>query len=131
MRIFPVNVCGLIDANKQKIMIHKLKKMRQDFILLQETHLNNNQANEFLAKWKNAGFFSPGRNHSEGTLILNQGNNVDFQLIEQFEDALGCFNYIILEVKAQKFLIINVYVWIITRSRERTQTPLGMLSCEI
>ena len=109
MRIFSVNVCGLIDANKQKIMIHKLKKMRHDFILLQETHLNNNQANDFLAKWKNAGFFSPGRNHSGGTLILNQGNNFDFQLIEQFEDALGRFNYIILEVKAQKFLIINVY----------------------
>ena len=92
MRIFSVNVCGLIDANKQKIMIHKLKKMRHDFIPLQETYLNNNQANNFLAKWKNAGFFSPGRNHLGGTLILNQGNNFDFQLIQQFEDALGRFN---------------------------------------
>ena len=80
--------------------------MRHDFILLQEMHLNTNRANKFLAKWKNAGFFSPGRNHSGGTLILNQGNNIDFQLIEQFEDALGHFNYIILKVKAQKFLII-------------------------
>ena len=89
MRIFSVNVCGLIDANKQKIMSHKLKKMRHDFILLQETDLNTNQANEFLAKWKNAGYFSSGRNHSGGALILNQGNNVDFQLKEQFEVRSG------------------------------------------
>ena len=127
MPIFSVNFCGLIDANKQKIMIRKLKKMRRDFFLLQELHLNTNQANEFFAKWKNAGFFSPGRDHSGGTLISNQGNNFDFNLIEQFEDALGCFNYIIFEVKTQKFLIINVYA---TSGQTRDQENARKLLCE-
>ena len=107
VKFYSANVSGLKNETKRKTVLKNLKKLKSDFILIQETHLNENENLRMAKEWKASAFFSVGGERTRGTAILcaNYHNEIFFE----HSDANGNFNILATKTKEQKFLIINIY----------------------
>ena len=107
VKIYSANVSGLKNENKRKTVLKNFKKLKSDFILIQETHLNENENLRMEKEWNASAFFSAGGERTRGTAILSA--NYHNEIFFEHADANGNFNILATKTKEQKFLIINIY----------------------
>lgn len=69
LKILSINVRGLGLPRKSDLLIHELRKLNYDLILLQETHVNNeSRAKLFEPNWHGQCLWSFGTGKSVGFL---------------------------------------------------------------
>ena len=107
VRFISLNVRGLANDNKRRIIMHKLRK-RGDIILLQETHCTPVLQNIWQNEWGGKMYFSNGTSNSKGVCIM-LSKNVPVQVIKSEKDDVG--RLLILELKIEEILLtlVNIY----------------------
>jgi len=108
MKIISLNVRGLNNSKKRKIVFQYLDKANCDFAFLQETYSSSKEETSWLQEWGGTGYFAHGTKHSCGVAILIK-NNYNVEIIDSVLD--NCGRYIILKIKVGElyFNLINVY----------------------
>ena len=108
IRVLCSNVRGLGSQHKRKDVIHYLKDIKCDILLLQDTHLTEDKVSLFNSLWDGKAYHSCHTNNSRGTSIL-VSKNLQHDVINKFANSNG--NYLVLECKigADTYLIGSIY----------------------
>ncbi len=103
-----LNVRGLSNERKRKVMFQWLKQNYTGIVLLQETHSSEKDEKQWSSEWKNRIIFSHGTNRQCGVAILLD-SKYDYNIIEIDRDSHGRFLLLIMEINNEKYTIINLY----------------------
>lgn len=108
IRVISNNVRGLGAQDKRRDVIHYMKRMRCDVILLQYTHLTKEKIASFNSLWTGKAYHSCHTNNSRGVSILIN-RSLEHDVINEFTDSKG--NYLILQCKigTDSYLIGTIY----------------------
>ena len=108
IKIATLNVRGLNDHNKRKIIINSLNNKNADIILLQETHLTESAAKKLETEWRNKLYHSYGSSASSGvTTSIN--NKLNHEMLSEWSDTNGRFHILRTRIESKTFCIINIY----------------------
>ena len=84
LKIISMNVRGLRNARKRRILFHSFKKEKYDVICLQECHLTSNDLHGIEKEWFHLVHLAEGSNNSKGLLTLFSkkipSNNINLTL---------------------------------------------------
>jgi exonuclease III len=110
IKILTYNVRGMKDKLKLKRVLNKCNRLiqenRDSFILLQETHLDEEECKQIGLHWRQGYVRSPAIGRQGGTLILYSST---WENIHSENDNYGRFCSLIVSKYCQKLCIINVY----------------------
>ena len=108
LKIISVNVRGLGTQHKRRDVMHYLKDMNCDILLLQDTHLPEKKVPEFNYLWRGKAYHSCYRNCSRGTSILIN-SRLQHEVLREFVSNEG--NYIIIHCKIEgdSYVIGSIY----------------------
>ena len=70
MKIISLNVRGLNNYKKRKIVFQNLEKANCDIAFLQETYSSSKEVDMWTQEWGGTGYFVHGTKHSCGVAIL-------------------------------------------------------------
>ena len=108
VKFISVNVRGIGSQQKRRDVMHFLKNLKSDIILLQDTHLTKEKIPSFDLLWRGKLYHSWYTNNSRGTSILIH-NSLHHEVINTFNSSNG--NYVLLECKigTDTYVIGSIY----------------------
>ena len=108
IRIISNNVRELGTQHKRRDVLHYLRNMNCDIILLQDTHLTKEKMSSFNSLWSGKAYHSCYSNNSRGSSILIS-KNIQHNILNEFTSNTG--NYIMLECKIgpEIYLLGSIY----------------------
>ena len=108
LRIVSSNVRGLGTQHKRRDVMHFLRNMECDIILLQDTHITKEKISVFNSLWKGKSYHSCYTNNSRGSSILIN-KKLQHDIISEFVSDKG--NYVFLQCKigTDVYVIGSVY----------------------
>ena len=110
IKIISLNVRGLRDYNKWKIMYKYFQEKRADIILLQETHTDAGTIQNWQQEWGSKWYTSHGETNARGVSILIKNNFWNkMENIEIKQDNCGRLITCSFEIADETFLICNFY----------------------
>ena len=108
LKIATLNVRGLGDKTKRRVVFESIRRQTADIVLLQETHLTSSTNDLVESEWGGKWINSFGETNSRGmSIIVNPKLNAT--VMSTSHDSKG--RYIIVKMKVEKSIIlcINVY----------------------
>ena len=91
LHIVSINVNGIRDSEKRKVIFHWLKIQNFDICLLQETHCGTkDEVNYWSKEWKGKSLWSNGTSSSRGVACLFK-HNLDLDICHSERDPNGRF----------------------------------------
>lgn len=118
LKIVSLNVNGIANSIKRKIVFNKLKAQKADIYLLQESHSSSSTEKLWTSEWGGDAFFSHGSPNSKGVAILFD-RQTDFKVLSQARDSDGRFLGMDVLVGEQTFTIASIYAP--TQDKQRDQ----------
>ena len=108
LKIVSVNVRGIGTQHKRRDVMHFLKNMNCDIIMLQDTHLIKAKISSFNSLWTGKAYHSCYTNNSRGTSILIN-NKLHHDIISEYTGTHG--NYIIIQCKigTDSYVLGSIY----------------------
>jgi len=103
-----LNVRGINNEKKRKLIFQWLKQQYPGIILLQETHSTSSDEALWAKEWGNEIIYSHGTNNSRGVAILVWSKH-NYNISNVVRDNDGRFLLIELEINEEKYVIINLY----------------------
>lgn len=74
MKIYSLNVRGLNDKNKRKSILSYFQQTKAHVVLLQETHLCEEDHALWEKEWSSTIYYSTGQSNARGVAILVSGS---------------------------------------------------------
>lgn len=108
LRIVSWNVRGFVTHIKKRKILSALAKLNCAKALIQESHLDENEANKLKRSWVGQVFTSSYTSKARGVLMLVH-KKVNFQLIDTLQDSEGRIIGIRVKVGDMELGIINIY----------------------
>ena len=106
--LLSLNVRGIRNNQKRKLLFQFLVKQGTDIIFLQETFLTKDLEKSVQKDWNGTLFHSFGSSHSRGVLILlKESTHVPASLIHTSDD--GRILIISTEIDSRRVILMNVY----------------------
>lgn len=109
VRITSLNVNGLNEKEKRHKLFFWLKERNADIVLLQETHIDNDETlSRIKTEWQGDIHASYGTTAARGVAILVKPKlNLNLQFVEK--DQHGRYIIIKLDIDEKQLILINVY----------------------
>ena len=106
-KVVSMNVRGLRNARKRRILFHNFKKEKYDIICLQETYLTKNDVSLIEKEWPSGFHMAEGSNKSKGllTLFSKKVTNLPLSLVFVNERCLIS----LFSIDDLKFSVVNIY----------------------
>lgn len=108
LNLHSLNVRGISNEKKRKLLFQWLKKNYPGIVLLQETHSTEQNEKLWANEWGHQIVFSHGSNNSCGVAILFDSKH-DYNVVVKHNDKEGRFLLVELEVNREKYVIMNIY----------------------
>lgn len=109
LKIETINVNGLGNPIKRSRVLTKLKRDKMQVILIQETHMSNEEHEKFKKLGYINSFYSSYKNSRRRGVISLISNTVNFELTEECSDKYG--RYVIVKGRIDNTVVtlVNVY----------------------
>lgn len=107
LNVMSLNVRGIRDITKRKVIFLLCRRTEADLILLQETHSCESDTKFWKIQWGNVVHFSHGTNHSAGILIFLHKFKGD--VLETVPSDNGRWIAIIIKQDNAIFIVCNIY----------------------
>lgn len=107
-KIVSLNVNGIGSPVKRRAVFTALRKLKADFILLQETHSIQSLERIWLSEWGAEGYFSHGSSNSCGVATLF-GRGLSPTVLHTYGDKDGRLLVLQLKVNDEVLTITNIY----------------------
>lgn len=108
LNIISQNVNGLNNCIKRNKILQQLKKEKGDILLLQETHLTQEEHRK-LGRISNAQVFSSSYSSSRRGVATIIKNHIPFQKIRSIVDKEGRFVLVMGRIENNEITLINIY----------------------
>ena len=108
LRLISLNVRGLRNFKKRRMIYTWCKKKNADIIFLQETHSTKEVKNQWRNEWGAEIIMSHGSSNSRGTAVLMK-KGVDVIVHSKIIDPQGRFIILKAEFNDNLYVLINVY----------------------
>jgi exonuclease III len=108
LKIFTFNTKGLKGPKKRERVLTWLKNKDADLILMQESHFQHEDKDNWEDKWKGKIYNSPGTNNSRGVSLLIK-NELSHKLLDKWMDKEGRWLICLIDINNQKYCIANYY----------------------
>ena len=118
LEIVSLNVRGLRDSGKRRVVFNKLRSKCKGLILLQETHSTTDIEKVWSSEFGGNIIYSHGNTQSRGAAILIH-NSVDIDVNGSSVDCNGRFVILDINFQGDRYVIGNLYAP--TRDNEREQ----------
>ena len=103
-----LNVRGLSNFKKRKLIFSWCRKTKSDIIFLQETHSKFEVQNQWEREWGGSMFFSHGSNSARGVAILfRSGFDINIDAVKR--DGQGRLLVTKGKLEDSAFTIVNIY----------------------
>ena len=106
--LLSLNVRGLSNRKKRRVIFTWCRKKRSDMILLQETHSSRDKEQFWKNEWGGNIVFSHGKSNARGVAILFR-NDLDYEILNTVIDNNGRFILITVKIQDVVYKIGNVY----------------------
>ena len=108
LRLISLNVRGLSNFKKQRMIYTWCKKKNTDIIFLQETHSTKEVENQWRNEWGAEIIMSHGSSNSRGVAVLMK-KGVEVIVHSKIMDPQGRFIILKVEFNKNLYVLINVY----------------------
>lgn len=108
LKLNSLNVRGLNNEKKRKVLFQWLKQNFQGIVLLQETHSTEVDEKLWSSEWNNRIIFSHGTNKQCGVAILLD-SQYEYNINEIQKDDEGRFLLLDVEINSERYTLINIY----------------------
>ena len=102
------NVRGIRNDLKRQTIFQHVRKLKGNFVLLQETHSKFEDEIKWKKEWDGNIYFSHGTLHSAGVAILVKPNS-DCVINKVESDINGRYIFLNITIDDTKFLVLNLY----------------------
>ena len=106
-KVLSLNVRGLRNARKRRILFHNFRKDKYDIICLQETYITNKDISLIKKEWSHGFHLAEGTNKSKGLLTLFGKNVNETSLTLKLVNERCLISYV--HTDSTKIAIVNVY----------------------
>ena len=103
-----LNVRGLSNKKKRKVVFSWCQRQKPDICFLQETHSTPKTENEWNEEWGNKIIFSHGKSNARGTCILFK-KSLDVVIQKQITDSNGRFILLFVTMNDIPYVLVNIY----------------------
>lgn len=110
LKVVSLNVNGLRDPVKRSRVLAKLKKDKSQVLMLQETHLSNEEHNKMRRFGYLHSFYSSCKNSRKRGVAIMVPNSLNFDLIKEEGDKDG--RYILVKGKLNNVLVTFACVYV-------------------
>ena len=104
VKIVSLNVRGLSNFKKRRVIFTWCRKMESDIIFLQETHSKIETENQWEREWGGKMLFSHGSSNARGVAVLFR-NGFNISIDSSKIDPQGRF----LKIEHNMFILANIY----------------------
>lgn len=108
IKVISLNVNGIANAVKRKIVFNTLRAQNADVYFIQETHCTDHLGKLWTNEWGGQVFYSHGSPSSRGVAILFN-RNTDFKVLSQVSDREGRFLGMDVQIGDQVLTLGSVY----------------------
>ena len=122
LNLISLNVRGVRDRVKRKMIFDWVRMRKGDMVMLQETYSTPDIEEEWEGEWGGRIIFSHGSNHSRGVMIL-LAPGLNFKIDQVMKDDEGRFVVLKGDLLGYKLLLGNVYF----PTRDRVQRQIDFL----
>ena len=107
-KLTSLNVRGLSNFKKRRIIFSWCRKMKSDIVFLQETHSTQEVEKQWQREWGGKMLFSHGANNARGVMILVR-NGFDFNVETVKIDKQGRFLVVKGKIQDVEYTVVNIY----------------------
>ena len=107
-KLTSLNVRGLNNFKKRRIIFCWCRKMKSDMIFLQETHSTQEVERQWEREWGGKMLFSHGANNARGVIILVR-NGFDYNVDTVKIDSQGRFLLVKGKIQDVEYTVVNIY----------------------
>ena len=107
-KLTSLNVRGLSNFKKRRIIFSWCRKMKSDIVFLQETHSMQEVEKQWQREWGGKMLFSHGANNARGVMILVR-NGFDFNVETVKIDKQGRFLVVKGKIQDVEYTVVNIY----------------------
>ena len=109
INIISWNVRGLGKLSKVKQVMHRLKQLKANIVLLQETHLLSSEIQKVQKRWAGQVYAASYTSNARGVVTLIH-KSIPFQTLNVISDKAG--RYLILQglLTDKKINLVNLYI---------------------
>jgi exonuclease III len=108
IKIINHNAQGLKGKTKKRQVMNWAKRKKFDIMTIQETHIEEEDLNDWKEIWKGSLIFSSGTNKSRGVITLINDQS-DHKILEEEKDTEGRWTVARINIKGQELKIGNYY----------------------
>lgn len=108
LKVVSMNVNGINNATKRRVIFNHFRKQKADIYLIQETHASESSERMWKHEWGGPAVFSNGSSCSRGVAIL-MDRNLQFKLVHSAQDQEGRIICIDAEIRGVVFTIASIY----------------------
>ena len=108
LRLLSLNVKGISNFRKRRVVFTWCRKQKADVIFLQETHSTEEREKRWIKEWGSQICFSQGSSNSRRVAILLK-RGIDIVLRKSFGDTCGRFIVLESKINDEEYILINVY----------------------
>lgn len=110
LKITTLNVNGLRNPIKRSKVLAKFKKDKTHVVMLQETHMSNEEHNKLKRFGYSNSFFSACKNSRKRGVAIMVSNSLNFDLIKAEGDKEG--RYVLVKGKLDNILVTFACIYI-------------------
>lgn len=121
LRVVTLNVNGLNDPAKRRIIFDHLRNAKADVYLLQETHATTDSVRLWTTEWGGPILASNGTQSSRGVMIMC-ARNLSFSTMKRLQDDNGRLIAVDLVIAGITYTIISIYAPTQDKPREQLDT---------
>lgn len=122
LKVTSLNVNGLKNPIKRSKVLAKLKKDKSQVIMLQETHMSNEEHNKMRRFGYLNSFYSSCKNSRKRGVAIMVSNSLNFNLIKEEGDKEG--RYILVKGKLDDVLVTFACIYVPPESDKKFFTQL-------
>lgn len=117
-KIFSINVNGLNDVRKRRLVFKALKKFKRSIFLLQETHCRPGNGRLWKSQWSHTMFLTETAGNAGGVATLFS-RDLEPSVTEVVPSSSNRFLITTFELQGECYKLVNVYMP--TSDKEATQ----------
>lgn len=119
-KIISLNVNGLNDVRKRRLVFKSLKKFKRSIILLQETHCKSGNGRLWKSQWAHTMFLTEASGSTGGIATLFS-KDLDPIILEVKTSPLNRFLLVTFELNGEKYKVANLYMPTSDRESEQIE----------
>lgn len=120
-KIISINVNGLNDVRKRRLVFNSLKKFKRSIFLLQETHCKRGNGRLWKSQWCSTMFLTETSGSVGGVATLFS-RDLDPQVSEVSPAESNRFLITTFELQGEKYKIVNIYMPTSDKETNQTET---------